>query len=277
MDVSLRASLVSVGIEAGRALTGGHQSLVYRGRFAATDVVVKAVDGRLTPPAIVHQQAQLAADLAAIDPRVVAPLPVEGQTVLVMGHHLVTVLPFVTGHVPNLDDRTEAEWLGAQLAMLHASMRCVSADLPLVASLRVPGLSAEGDCQLIHGDPSPANIQRNGDAAHVLDFGEAGLGTPAYDVALALFSRRFQTWRRHSEGTGSNAAQDEAPRALHDGYEQASTRELNWQAVEDGLVRRREALAWWLEHLDEAPVGIRTSSAAWRATLARFVNEDREA
>lgn len=235
--------------------------------------MVKVVDARSSAPVTVRRQAGLARDLGAIDPRVVAPLPIGDELVSVVGHHLVTVLPLVKGRVPDLDDPEDAQWLGQQLGRLHASLRQVWSDLPPVASLRIGEHDfLDGDVQIIHGDPGVANFLRDGDDAHVLDLGEAGLGTPGYDVALALFSRRFDVWSR---APGARTPTDNAPDALVAGYEDAVGHPLKPSELADGERVRREALAWWIEHPDQAPVGIRSATPAWREHLARFVRDDR--
>lgn len=275
MDPSLRTLLNDRGLQIHGSLAGGYQSTVYSGALGDRHVVVKVVDARWSEPEIVLRQAELAGDLAAIDPRVVAPIAIGGDLLLVIGDHLITVLPRVAGHSPDLDNERDARWLGKQLARLHLSLAQVSSDLPPVASLRVPGNNIGGaEEQLIHGDPGAANFLRDGDDAHVLDLGEAGFGTRAYDVSLALFSRRFEVWSRDARrATGS--ADDQAPRALIDGYEDEVGHPLSSDALLEGLRLRRGALAWWLNHLQDAPVGIRTASPEWRDHLARFVDDDR--
>lgn len=195
--------------------------------------------------------------------------------VLVTDHHLITVLPLVGGRAPDLDDRDDAVWLGRHLARLHSSLSEVSSDLLLVASLRAGAHGREvGDGQLIHGDPGASNFLRDGDDAHVLDLGEAGLGTPAYDVSLALFSRRFEVWSRDAPD-GPTLNDDAAPEALLDGYETEAGRRPGAASLEKGLRVRREALAWWIDNPDEAPIGIRSASPEWRRVLARFVEHER--
>lgn len=273
MDPSLRTFLSARGVEVHEVIAGGYQSAVHRGVLGEADVAVKVVDARLSDAGMVLCQATLARDLAAIDTRVVAPIAIGGEVVLVTGHHLITVSPLVAGRAPDLDDLGDAEWLGRQLARLHSSMRRVSSELPLVASLRAgAGSLPDGDEQLIHGDPGAANFLRDGDDAHVLDLGDAGRGTPAYDVSLALFSRRFEVWSRG----WPTLADDAAPEAILYGYEQEAGHRLSSEELADGLTIRREALAWWIDHPHEAPVGIRTASPEWRGVLARFVDDERQ-
>jgi len=276
MDPSLRTFLGSRGVEIREPLVGGHQSTVHRAVSGGVDVVVKVVDARSSEIATVRRQATLARDLAAIDPRVVAPIAIEvDDLVLVTGHHLVTVLPLVGGRAPDLDDRDDAVWLGRHLARLHASLREVSSDLGLVASLRAGAHGiVTGEEQLIHGDPGASNFLRDGDDAHVLDLGEAGLGTCAYDVSLALFSRRFEVWSR--DAPDGPAPDDEAaPEALLEGYETEAGHRPGAEALAEGLGIRREALARWIDDPDQAPIGIRTATPEWRRVLARFVDHER--
>jgi hypothetical protein len=49
-----------------------------------------------------------------------------------------------------------------------------------------------------------------------------------------------------------------------------SGRRIDHQYLDAMIELRRSALRYWLDHLDEAPIGIRSSSPEWHTTLRSF-------
>lgn len=60
-----------------------------------------------------------------------------------------------------------------------------------------------------------------------------------------------------------------------EGYTSAAGPRLSEDSLDYFIELRVRALGSWLDNLDSAPIGIRTASPAWRATLRSFVSSYR--
>jgi Ser/Thr protein kinase RdoA (MazF antagonist) len=255
-------------------LHGGRQSQVVQ----VTDrvgrrVVVKAVDAALVDPGEFEARLDVVTTLADLDPRVCRPVPIGGARRVHLddgsgASFLVVAYEFAPGRPPEVGDPVDAEHMGVVLAELHDAMRrLAAAPLPAVAGLRsagsaVPGMSGR---QLLHGDFNAGNVCLAGPAAKVFDFDDCGYGPVEFDVANALYMVLFDA---------SIAVTPELYRVFRgsflDGYRRVAPVA---DAVLDALIDRRvAALRGWLDDVSTAPIGIRTSSAAWRSTLRTFVD-----
>jgi len=121
--------------------------------------------------------------------------------------------------------------------------------------------------ELLHGDFSAANLRVMNGVARIFDLDDCGYGPPAFDVANSLYMVLFDA-SVHEEMKTYQAFE----RSFVDGYVSASGPHLAEGSVDRFVDLRVRALASWLDDLDGAPIGIRTASPAWRATLRSFVS-----
>lgn len=143
--------------------------------------------------------------------------------------------------------------------------------IPPVAALRTtaprPVALTGARTQLLHGDFSAVNLRHHAGRIRVFDFDDCGTGPVAFDVGntlyMALFDatlngdpsryRRFRSW-------------------FIDAYRAQSDDAVDDDALDSVIDLRRFALRHWLEHPSEAPIGVRTSSPAWRRRLRSFTD-----
>ena len=209
--------------------------------------------GRWTHEQIVEEHA-FAAELAAAEVPVVAPLVLSGATLHQAAGFAFSVSPLRGGRAPELDDPDVLEWIGRFLARLHntgaaqpfahrphldtASFAEESADwllshqaiplevesawreayaaaLPLLRST-LGGMA--GSALRLHGDCHPGNVLWTPDAGpHFVDLDDARMGPAVQDLWMLLSGDRRQRTLQLS--------------ALLDGYEQLrdfDRRELVW-------------------------------------------------
>lgn len=279
MDLAerLRAALPIDTIE---ALDGGYQSRVFEAVGPSGRLVVKVQDASLVDRAALVTRLDVVAALAELDPGVCRPLSV-GETRLVelctdgQVEHYVTCFDFAAGAPPDPARATDAEQMGAALARLHRSMlRLAPFPLPAVAALNTSTAAEEptesGDQQLLHGDFNVGNLRLDAGTVRIFDFDDCGYGPPAFDVANALYLVLFD------ERTSGRAGIFERFRASFlRGYVAESGSPLTDEAIDRFIDLRVDALGAWIDDLDHAPVGIRTASPIWLATLRDFVVDHR--
>ena len=277
MPTSSGCSVVSSALRAifGEAtideLHGGHQSSVFRvTRVSGEVIVAKLTDASMVDRAEFAARVAAVAALADIDGRVCRPLPIGdglvnevddgGQLRLLVCHEHAAGVPL---------DASDADLMGRTLRGLHESMAELPAvGLPSVAALRG---ATDGEGQLLHGDFNAGNIRRLGEAVRIFDFDDCGYGPVAFDVANALYMVLF------------DAVVQGAPRVYLDfrqafvgAFRHGARTEVS-DAVLDGFIDRRvEAVRAWLDDLDRAPIGIRTASPQWHATLRSFTDTYRD-
>lgn len=254
-------------------LTGGHQSRVVRAVAGTDPVVVKLTDARLVDAREHAARVQVVADLASIDDHVVRPRPLGSTLVEVVGGWLAVTYPFAPGRPADPMSRVDVEKMAVVLASLHDSMRQLApVGLPLVAALATGDPAALADPsrdQLLHGDYSPSNVRMDGDVVRVIDLDDCGLGPIEHEIGNSLYMvlfdatisgdlpmyRRFRTWFTEAYAAEARMTFDD-------------------RVLDSAIERRRGALRHWLDHPDEAPIGIRTSSPAWRRRLLAFAHDE---
>ena len=250
-------------------LHGGHQSRLYRARRTGGDYVAKLTERRFVDDAY-FARLDLAGRLAAIDSRVVGPLPIEGSLATAMGEWFVVAYPFVQGRSADPTDRGDVTAMAATLAELHDSMRTLDvAGLPRVAALRdvTDGLGSGRPEQLLHGDYGASNIVVNDAGVRIIDFDDAGWGPVEFEIGNTLYMAMFDATVRHDL--------DEYRRFREwfvDGYGVTAASAPELDVVDAAITLRKRALANWLDDLPNAPIGVRSASPEWRRLLRRFVN-----
>ena len=244
-DVVLDA-LDGVGIRGdGRLMPlGSYENRVYQVfRDDEPPVVAKVYrPGRWTDTQIREEHA-FAAELAAREIPVVAPLVCKGATLNVRAGFRIAVYPKRGGRAPELEDRATLEWLGRFLARIHgvgasapfrerptldlASFGAGPRDFLLahafippdllpawtsVAALALDGVrrayERAGDIRLIrlHGDCHAGNVLWTDAGPHFVDFDDARMGPAVQDLWMLL--------------PGDRAAMTQSLGAVLDGYEE---------------------------------------------------------
>ncbi|WHZ10269.1 MAG: YihE protein, required for LPS synthesis [Burkholderiaceae bacterium] len=115
-------ALAAVGLRGdGRLLTlGSYENRVYQVHLEDDGAVVAKFyrPGRWSDAQILEEHA-FAAELAAAEVPVVAPLALHGRTLHEFGGFAFSVSPWRGGRTPELDDPEVLEWIGRFLARLH--------------------------------------------------------------------------------------------------------------------------------------------------------------
>lgn len=257
-------------------LSGGHQSRVFRAtRTDGEAVVAKVVEAASVDRDDLLARVEVVVALSHLDPRVCRPLPVGGDLVVGLagsggGPHWVTCSEWAAGTPPDPSVAADARAMGGELARLHRAMREVGATplLPVATLRAVPSHpAATGPHQLIHGDFRADNLRLDEDRLRIFDLDDCGSGPVALDVALSLYVVLFDA----TTGATPAATYHRFREHLLAGYAEGSGTVLDEAVLDDLLDLRVEALGVWLDDLAGAPVGIRTSSPAWRETLRSFV------
>jgi Ser/Thr protein kinase RdoA (MazF antagonist) len=261
-------------------LGGGHQSRVFRmTRHDRSVVVAKVHDAEMVDRRELEVRVEVTRALAELDPRVCRPLSFGGPVVTDVvradgGGSYVVCFELADGLAVDPSDPYHAEWMGAELAVLHASMRELPpVQLPVVAALRGVATSATvtaaGLRQLLHGDYNASNLVDKHGVMRIFDFDDCGYGPPAFDVANALYMVLFDAVVQ-----GNPELYPVFRTAFVSGYVDAGG-----EVTDDELDRlidvRVDALRGWLHDLPNAPIGIRTASDEWLATLRTFVTNQR--
>lgn len=259
-----------LGVRPTRELDAGHQSHVFEADVGGRRCAVKLTDARYADARSLTARTRVVEELSGVDRAVLAPISIGGEFVSRVGGWFVTATPFVVGRSPDDGSRADAEQMGAASAQLHAAMATVpSTDLPLVGAFRtIAGASTSaGDHQLLHGDLSGANMLLTDDGIRFFDFDECGHGPVAFDVANAVYMVMFD-----AEVNGGDARRYETFRsAFTSAYCERAGRSFDDGEIDRLIAVRIAALAHWLDDLSTAPIGIRTSSPEWHATLRSFV------
>ena len=262
----------SIGLVCGEELHGGHQSRVFAATSNGQPVVVKLTDGRFIDET--HQKRlEVVSKLAAMDHRVVGPLPFPWGLSAEQRGWLIAKYPVAAGRRPNTRDENDVRTMATVLAGLHRSLAELDPlDLPLVAPLDGIELPAElcGPSQLLHGDFSDTNMLLDGAVARVFDFDGCCCGPVEYEVGdtlyMALFDatisadldryERFRTWFVGEYRTASKLPVTEA-------------------ALDAAIDLRVAALERWLARPETAPIGIRAASPEWHEVLRSFISSTR--
>ncbi|MBO3085954.1 phosphotransferase enzyme family protein [Cellulomonas fengjieae] len=272
MDLAEHVATV-LGVDRVEELSGGHQSRVFRvvdrsGRPA----VAKVLDASAVDRAELEVRLDVMAALADLDPRVCRPRVIGERRIAEVssagGAHYVVCYEFADGRTLDAASPADAALMGSALAQLHRSMaRLPAAPLPVVHALRgMPSDATAGAHQLLHGDFGTANLRAQDGVVRIFDLDDCGYGPPEFDVANALYMVLFDATLHGRPETYSTFC-----RHFVDGYRSGGPR-LSEGAVDRFVDLRVGTLGSWLDDLDAAPVGVRTSSPEWQATLRSFVS-----
>ena len=261
------------GVTLVRELEGGHQSRVFEAVLgpAGRRVVLKVRDADEVDRAVVEARVGAVADLAAVEPMVCRPLPLDGALVRdVAGDdgaaRLATCVEHADGRPPDVRRPADANAMGRALARLHAAMADLGPRaIPLVAALDRVGSSFEGPVQLLHGDVSAGNVRLTTGGLRIFDLDDCGYGPPLFDVANAIYMVLFD--HVVSGGEGQTTAFEEP---FMSGYAEGTGIPADRGTVDGYVDLRVAALEAWLDDLPSAPAGIRGASPAWRQVLRRF-------
>lgn len=268
--------VIALGVDAVEELVGGHQSRVFRmscpngGLMAA-----KVLDPASVDRGVLEARIDAIGVLAELDPRVCRPVQINGQRINELTSadglaHYVVCYEFAPGREPDPTSAADAALMGATLSTLHESMSKLPAfPLPLVSALTAipPDDAIRGGAhQLLHGDFNVANLRCVGGVMRIFDLDDCGYGPPEFDVANALYAVLFDAVTQ-----GRSKTYRTFRPAFVDGYVGASGPTLVEGSLDRFIDLRVRALDSWLDDLDNAPIGIRTASLAWHATLRSFV------
>ena len=279
----LAARLVGLlGAEAVVELGGGHQSRVFR--VVGVDglaTVAKVLDAAAVDRAELEVRLDVTAELADLDPRVCRPLLVDGRRVTDLtlsdgtGWYVVAS-ELADGVAPDPARAGDAQRMGSALRRLHDSMsRLPPSSLPVVPALRsvaVDDVVGSHPHQLVHGDFNASNLRMTAGTVRIFDLDECGYAPTAFDVANALYMVLFDaTVGGHPDVAAAFR------RSFLAGYAGPSGPAMSEALLTRLIDLRVAALGAWLDDLEHAPIGIRTASDAWRATLRAFVADHRAA
>jgi len=145
------------------------------------------------------------------------------------------------------------------LAQLHDALAALPSlyDLP-------PGPDGPPGRQLIHGDFNASNVLWTEHAQVVIDFEDACYATCEYEVGNTIYMTFFDY--RHHPGQFRDT---QFVSGFLAGY--TALRDLDKPMVRMAVDQRVARLASWLTHPSQAPLVIKTSSAAWKQELNHFV------
>ena len=257
-------------------LGGGHQSRVFRVVRPDGDVVVaKVLDRAMVDRHDLDARLDVTAALADLDPRVCRPLPIGQRLVTEVTladdrNGYVVCFEFADGTALDPSESADAERMGSTLSRLHAAMsQLPPTRLPLVAALQaaLPGAApVAGQHQLLHGDFNAGNLRQVNGVVRIFDLDDCGYGPPAFDVANALYMVLFDSVVQTAPETYRTFRE-----SFVSGYVDASRHSVDDDVLNHLIDLRVDALRGWLDDLDSAPIGIRTASHDWLATLQSFV------
>lgn len=271
--MDLRQALIRlVGATSAAPIAEGHQSEVFDVMLAdGKRVVAKVLDSSIVDEDETDQRVTAVAELAEIDARVCAPVPIDGRLVNTIeddGHRrIVLCFDFAEGEGFDVRSPVDAELMGSTLAGLHQSLAQLAPKrIPELAALRASGGAADaGLVQLLHGDFNAGNLRRSGAMVRVFDFEDCGYGPPSFEIANTLYMVLFSATVDH-EVEMYQSFEDSFLR----GY--VGSGDIDRSAVDRFIDVRVRALGSWLDDLSTAPVGIRNSSPEWHGTLRAFVD-----
>ena len=249
-------------------LDAGKQSRVVRTLLDGAELAIKLTDRRFADPAVLTTRMAVVETLATDVTEVVAPQRIGPALVEPIGEWLMTATPFVVGHPVDPVGQAGGQLMGGTLARLHVALASVGRrPLPSVATLGDTADDAErSDWQLLHGDFNEQNLIVTPDGLRIIDFDDSGYGPIEFDVANALYMVLFD-----ADVNDRPERYEHFRPAFLDGYDTESAGRLDVEIIDELIDERISALGRWLDDLANAPIGVRTSSAAWQDTLRTFV------
>jgi Ser/Thr protein kinase RdoA (MazF antagonist) len=256
------------GVSEPRELHAGHQSRVLRASLDGLDVAVKLTDRRFVDRSELARRMEAVATVARSTAEVVGPVALRDALVQPIGGWWMTASPFADGSRLDVSDPADMRLMGVTVARLHSAMAHVPCrGLPAVAALRAVERDADRTgWQLLHGDLNIDNLIITPVGVRIVDFDDCGVGPVEFDVANALYMVLFD-----AKTGGRPERYDGFRTQLLAGYSEAAPHRLDTTVIDDLVEARIRALGRWLDDLDHAPIGIRTSSPEWLATLRAFV------
>ena len=269
------AEFTRLGVSLTQELHGGHQSRVVLATESdgarSRDLVIKLTDAMALDRVDSIERLKVRDRVASYDDRVVPIVPLAGSKVNRIGTCLAVASPKIEGRFLDVTSRPDVERMGRALARLHQSLRLVQAELPPVHALcageLVEGL--QGNHQLLHGDFSAPNLLLDGAGRlWIYDFDDCGYGPVEFELGNTLFMALFDT------SPSLNQPSDDYRQFRHwflGAYRASAEHPVSELIVDIALQARSDALRYWLDHLDEAPPGIRNASDAWHRHLRAFV------
>ncbi|MGI9667754.1 MAG: phosphotransferase enzyme family protein [Acidimicrobiia bacterium] len=254
-------------------LGGGWQSRTFVVRAGDTRLVAKLTRADLVDKHALERKTALVADLARIEPSVVAPARIGGTFVHESEQWLITATSFVDGEHVDQADPSSGTVLGTALAGLHRSMcQLPTAQVPRVATLTTDAAgrwTSTSSDQLLHGDFAASNVVVSPEGIRVFDFDDCGYGPIEFDIANSLYMVMFDTWVQERANSGYQLFREEFLAS----YAETAEGQVSVSDIDDLIRVRVMALDQWVHDPSEAPIGIRNSSPDWIATLHRFVDE----
>lgn len=272
-----------------RPVARGEQNFVFTCSLRGERSILKATDSRHRSRAALETQLTMLGALRRYAANVCAPLPLGDDAIFetdVAGTPFYLVAyPCAVGRDSEIVE--DGLPMGRALADLHAAMR----RLPEYAFAQIAGGdnrakveraaralgvpervyaaalagTAAGERQLLHGDFNAANLKIDGPTVNVFDFDNCAYGSPAFDLANALYMVLFDGVTRGGGTTPYRAFRQ----AFLGGYRAAGP--LDERAIDAFMGYRVLLLASWLQRPDDAPLFIRQSSPAWLGALRTFV------
>lgn len=235
-----------------------------------SQLAIKLIDVATVDQSLALARLQVRDQVARIDDRVVPIVALANAKVNKVDGFLTVASPYIHGRSPDITIRSDVERMGRALARLHQSLRLVHQELGLVPALAaawpVEGLAENH--QLLHGDFGPANqLIDNDGRVWIIDFGDCGYGPVEFELGNTLFMALFAT------SASLNQPSDEYRtfrRWFLGAYQASAELAVSDHLIDIGLQARSDALRYWLNHLDEAPIGIRFATDEWRNHLCAF-------
>jgi len=269
-----RSEFTRLGVSLKQEVHGGHQSRVLlatadRGSFAG-DLMIKLTPANTQDRDVALERLRVRDRVAHYDDRVVPIVELAGTKVNRVAECFAVASAKIDGRFLDVTNRPDVERMGRALARLHQSLRLVHADLPPVAAL-LAGAAVEGlqaNHQLLHGDFGPSNLLLDADGfLWIFDFDDCGFGPVEFELGNTLFMALFDT----SPSLNQPSEEYRLFRKWFIGAYKASAEHAISELVVDlALQARANALRYWLNHLDEAPLGIRNASPRWQNHLRAF-------
>ncbi len=262
------------GATSAAPIAGGHQADVFDVMSASgRRIVAKVLDSSVVDEHEATERVTAVAELADLDERVCAPVPIDGRLVNTIDHdgqsRMVLCFDFAEGAAFDVTRPVDAELMGSTLAGLHRALaRLGPRHIPELAALKATGgVGDAGPVQLLHGDFNAGNLRRAGAQVRVFDFEDCGYGPPSFEIANTLYMVLFS-----ATVDGEVETYPRFEDALLSGYASGAVGDIDRSAVDRFIDLRVRALGSWLDDLSTAPVGIRNASPAWHGTLRAFVD-----
>ena len=231
---------------------------------------MKLTDSRLVDRAY-RRRVELVSLLAEMNDSVVGPLTTKAGIIVELGTWLAVVYPFIVGKTPDVCKEADVRRIATTMASLHRSLQQLDpVDLPAVAALAAAESPTDatrfGRRQLLHGDFSPANLLFSERQTRVFDFDDCGYGPIEFEVGNTLYMVLFDAVM------SSEIERYERFRAWFvDEYRSASSHGVPDELVDKSIALRVQALGRWIDEPESAPIGIRTATPGWHASLRAFV------